>query len=77
MDFYNIEQSIPRNLPLLNKWIDMHQEKDPLKGVTVLCIQHQLGNHYPQAQALLQLGLEPSRLIWIDVPYTATPAGYD
>ncbi len=72
MDFFNIDQSIPRNLPLLNKWIDMYGEKDLLKGVTVLCIQHQLGHHYPQAQALLRLGLDPNQLIWIDVPYTAT-----
>lgn len=73
MDFYKIDQSIPRELPLLNKWIDAQPEKDVLKGVAVLCIQHQLGNHYPQTQALTRLGLDPNQLIWIDVPYTATP----
>jgi len=73
MDFSSIDQSIPKNFPLLDKLVDDYRGGEPLKGVTVLQIQHQLGNHFPQAQALLDLGLERTRLIWIDVPYTSTP----
>ena len=73
MDFSNIDQSVPRSLPLLDTWVGEYRGPEVLKGVTVLFIQHQLGNHFPQAKALLDLGLDRTRLIWIDVPYTATP----
>ena len=73
LDFSNVDQSIPRHLPVLDKWVGEHRDREPFKGVTILQIQHQLGNHFPQALALLDLGLEPTRLIWVDVPYTSTP----
>ncbi len=73
LDFSNIDQSIPQNLPILDEWVGRHEGRAPFKGVTALFIQHQLGNLYPQAKAFLELGLDPSQLIWIDVPYTATP----
>ena len=73
MDFSNIDQLIPRNLPLLDKWVGDLRGKVPLKGVTILQIQHQLGSHFPQAKALLDLGLERTQMIWVDVPYTSTP----
>jgi S-adenosylhomocysteine hydrolase len=73
MDFSNIDQSIPKKLPVLDRWVDKHRDMEPFKGVTILQIQHQLGNHFPQAQALLDLGLERTKLIWIDVPYTSIP----
>jgi len=72
LDFSNIDQSIPRELPLVSRWVDQHGARKPLRGATALLIQHQLGNHFAQTRALLDLGLEKSRLIWIDVPYTAT-----
>jgi S-adenosylhomocysteine hydrolase len=73
MDFSNIDQLIPRNLPLLDKWVGDLQGKAPLKGVTILQIQHQLGNQFPQAKALLDLGLERTQMIWVDIPYTSIP----
>lgn len=73
MDFASIDQSIPRTLPLLDKWLGKHLHGEPFKNVTVLLIQHQLGSQFPQAKALLNLGLAPSQLIWIDVPYTSSP----
>lgn len=73
MDFSNIDQTIPRNLPLLDAWVVKQRKNQPLKNVTLLLIQHQLGNQYPQAKALLDLGLEPTNLIWVDIPYTSTP----
>ncbi len=73
LDFSKIDQTIPRSLPLLDRWVNEHRDRRPLAGVTVLLIQHQLGNHFPEAKALLDLGVEPTQLIWIDVPYTARP----
>jgi S-adenosylhomocysteine hydrolase len=46
----------------------------PLEGVTVLNIQHQLGNHVPQTTALIELGVSPRDVYWIEIPYSATPA---
>jgi S-adenosylhomocysteine hydrolase len=73
MDFSRIDQSIPKSLPVLDRWVEKHGDRNTFKGVTVLQIQHQLGNHFPQARALLDLGLEPSKLIWVDIPYTSIP----
>lgn len=73
MDFSTIEQSVPKSLPVLDSWIEAHGDQTTFKGVTVLQIQHQLGNHFPQARALLDLGLDRSKLIWIDIPYTSIP----
>jgi S-adenosylhomocysteine hydrolase len=39
--------------------------------VTALFIQHQLGNQIPQSKAMLELGLDPARFFWLDVPYTS------
>lgn len=35
-------------------------------------IQHHLGNHVPQTEALFAFGLAPRDLDWIDIPYTST-----
>lgn len=60
-------------MPVLNKWLERAAQDRPLEGVTALMIQHQLGNHVPQTEALFALGLAPRDLYWIDIPYTATP----
>lgn len=73
MDFSNIKQSVPKSLPVLDRWVEEHGDQTTFKGVTVLQIQHQLGNHFPQARALLDIGLDRSKLIWIDIPYTSIP----
>lgn len=74
---WNDDQTIPTDLPLLNRWVGTYAGAKPLAGVTMLLIQHQLGNHVPQTQALLRLGLDPERLFWLDVPYTANRAVHD
>jgi hypothetical protein len=69
---WNDDQSIPVSMPLLDKYLDVfHNGRQPLKDVTMLFIQHQLGNQVPQAKALLALGLAPENLYWLDIPYTA------
>lgn len=71
---WNLTEEIPRHMPILDRWLERAAQDRPLAGVTVLKIQHQLGNHVPQTQALLELGVAPQNLHWIDIPYTSTPA---
>jgi hypothetical protein len=73
LDFSTIDQTIPRRLPVLDRYVSSQHGRQPLEGVTALLIQHQLGNHFPQAAALLALGLKREQVIWVDVPYTACP----
>jgi hypothetical protein len=73
-DFENVDQTIPDSFPVLDAWLEQQSGRKPLAGVTALLIQHQFGNQVPQARALLELGLDPQRLHWLDIPYTSTPA---
>ncbi len=70
-DFVGMKQEIPDQQPLIQKVVDDYCDKKPLKGVTALLIQHQLGNHVLQARALIDLGLDPQNIYWIDIPYTS------
>ena len=74
---WELTDAIPERMPLLDEWLAHAAPSRPLAGVTLLLIQHQLGNHVPQARALLELGVAPRDLHWIDIPYTATPAVRD
>jgi S-adenosylhomocysteine hydrolase len=75
--YWQLSDEIPRRLPILDRWLGRAAQHRPLAGVTVLMIQHQLGNHVPQAQALLDLGVAPHAVHWIDIPYTSTPTVRD
>jgi hypothetical protein len=46
----------------------------PFAGVTAVLIQHQLGSMVPAVRGLLELGLDPARTHFIDIPYTANAA---
>lgn len=70
-EFLELNQDIPRYMPVLDRWVHGVKSRQPLAGVTALLIQHQLGNQVPQTLALLELGLKPERLFWLDVPYTS------
>src|SRR5438067_5150570 len=70
---WTLTDEIPERMPLLDRWLERAAPARPLAGVTAVLIQHQLGNHYPQAKALIDLGVAPRDLYWIDVPYTCTP----
>jgi len=63
---------IVHHLPVLQRWMERAAQEQPLAGVTALMLQHQLGNQVPQTRALLDLGLDPRQLHWIDIPYTST-----
>lgn len=64
-------------MPILDRWLEQAAQGRPLAGVTGLMIQHQLGNQVPQTQALIELGMAPQDIFWIDIPYTSTPAVRD
>lgn len=63
---------IVHHLPVLQRWVERAAQEQPLRGVTALMLQHQLGNQVPQTRALLDLGLNTDQLHWIDIPYTST-----
>ena len=44
----------------------------PLKGQSVLLIQHQLAQHIAMVRGLMQLGVAPEDVYSIDIPYTAS-----
>src|SRR6185503_4323606 len=71
-DLGNRVSTVERDMPLLGQFVDEHRADSPLRGVTALLIQHQLGNQCAQIDAMMQLGLEPRRTIWLDIPYTST-----
>jgi S-adenosylhomocysteine hydrolase len=70
---WDLNEEIPHRMPVLDKWLERAAQDRPLEGVTALMIQHQLGNHVAQTEALFALGLAPRDLYWIDIPYTSTP----
>jgi hypothetical protein len=74
MKHWQLNDEIPNRLPVLDRWLENAAQDLPLKGVTGLLIQYQLGNHVPQTQALIELGMAPGDIFWIDIPYTSTPA---
>ncbi len=61
-----------KELPVLSRWLELHEGSNPFKNVTALMLQHQLGNQVPQTEALIRLGLDPLNIYWIDIPYTST-----
>ncbi len=69
--FQSLTQRIPTRMPLVDMVVDRYADRQPLAGYTALLIQHQLGNHVPQAKALIALGLRPRDILWVDIPYTS------
>jgi S-adenosylhomocysteine hydrolase len=59
------------DMPVLRAYVDRYGGGRPLQGVTALLIQHQLGNQGPQIDAMMALGLEPEKTLWVDIPYTS------
>ena len=60
------------DMPLLKAFVAGREQAKPLRGVTALLIQHQLGNQGPQVDALVRLGLDPKKIHWLDIPYTSS-----
>jgi hypothetical protein len=70
-EFLEPNQDIPLKMEILERWVDKNRSLKPFVGVTALFIQHQLGNQIPQTSAMIELGLNPEKLFWLDVPYTS------
>jgi S-adenosylhomocysteine hydrolase len=67
----DLPQQVPGRLPLLDALVAERADGAPLRGVTAVLIQHQLGSIVPMVEALFELGLEPERTFFVDIPYTA------
>lgn len=76
-EFFAPDEALQEHLPLLDQWFTWRGPGRPLTGVTVLLIQHQLSNQVPMLRALLELGLAPQNLWWLDIPYTSHAAVRD
>lgn len=71
VDFYHLDQTIRRRMPLTDRVVEHHAADAPFEGVTALFFQHQLGNQVPMVDALIRLGLDPKGIHWVDIPYTS------
>ena len=71
---YDLGNAIPglEGMPLLREFVVQREAAKPLRGVTALLIEHQLGNQGPQVDALIRLGLDPKKIYWLDIPYTSS-----
>ena len=70
-DLGNGVQALDADMPVLRAYVDRYAGRQPLRGATALLIQHQLGNQGPQIDAMMALGLEPEKTLWVDIPYTS------
>lgn len=73
-EYLSLNQKIPDTidaLPLLREFVDLFKKLQPLRNCTALLIQHQCADHYAQALALIELGIQPEKLFWIDIPYSS------
>ncbi|MDA0183687.1 hypothetical protein OJ997_25485 [Solirubrobacter phytolaccae] len=67
-----LDQSIPARLPLLDAYVaDYLPAGYRLGADAAVLLQHQLGSIVPMTRTLLELGLDPARVYWVDIPYTA------
>ncbi|MDY7100975.1 MAG: hypothetical protein S0880_07285 [Actinomycetota bacterium] len=73
-DFLNLDESIPTldDTPLLADLVEHSRSAGTvLDRFDALFVQHQLVDQVAMARALVELGLPPERITWIDVPYTS------
>jgi S-adenosylhomocysteine hydrolase len=69
------EGEIPPTLPVLEEYINKQVQEGkgtPLKGTTVLLIQHQIPQHVAMVKGLHKLGLEPKQTFCLDIPFSST-----
>lgn len=70
-EFFAPDEALSPNVPLLDAWLNWNVNAKPLAGKSALLVQHQLSNQVPMLAALVQLGLNPARTWWLDIPYTS------
>ena len=72
--FFASDEPFVDHLPLLDAYLARLGRNRPLAGCHVLLVQHQLSNQVTMVRALIELGLRPERLWWLDIPYTSSAA---
>lgn len=73
-EYKTLCQKMPDSIdqfPLLKELVVSCGKSSPLSKHTVLMIQHQCTNHYALALALIELGILPENMYWIDIPYSS------
>jgi hypothetical protein len=69
-----VQPSDEPRLPLLESFVEERLGAGQRFDVTAaLLMQHQLPTIVPMTRALISLGIDPERLHWVDIPYTADP----
>ena len=76
-EFFASDEPLSDGVPLLDRWLERFKGSTPLAGTTILLIQHQLSNQVPMLRALLDLGVAPRNVWWLDIPYTSHAAVRD
>ena len=70
-DYYSLKQVIPDHMPLVDVLVGRYKKHQPLSNTTALFFQHQLSGQVPMTRALIELGLSPNKIYWVDIPYTS------
>jgi hypothetical protein len=66
------DDNVPDRFPLLDAMLEERVSGDaPFAGTVAVLIQHQVGSIVPMTRALIDLGLDPRSLYWVDIPYSA------
>jgi glutamate racemase len=69
-DSFQIADSPPENLLLLQKLRHRLQENKPFANIDVLFIQHHLGPLIGRLHSMIECGLDPNRSWFVDIPYS-------
>jgi len=67
-DFFDFTEK----MSTLKSLIDKAKDERKFKDLILIFIQHQLGNHFSQTSSLIELGQDPKKVYWIDIPYTSS-----
>ena len=70
--FNELNDNLPDRLGLVEDLVESFCGELPLAGVTVLMIQGQTGATFVQTKALINLGVAPENILWVDIPYASS-----
>lgn len=69
-DLFQMPESPPENLSLLEELQDCLRETKPFANIDVLFVQHHLGPFIGRLNAMIASGLDPDRSWFVDIPYS-------
>lgn len=72
-ELFQIPDSPPENLSLLEELPHRLQETKPFTNIDVLFIQHHLGPFIGRLHSMIASGLDPNRAWFVDIPYSTNP----